>query len=90
MTKRPTDADLAIKLCHAIRSATAHRARRARGCVQWVSLVEVRRDLDVSHEALLRAVSYGVTEGWLNIDPGQPPHSVCLVAGYWSELAAAA
>jgi DNA-binding transcriptional regulator PaaX len=54
------------------------RSNRGVRCVQWASLVDLRRDLGVGEEAVQAAVSYGFTEGWMSVRQARQGPDICV------------
>jgi hypothetical protein len=79
--KRPrSKADLADRLCDAIKHLTAERASRSYA-LQWVALSDVAKHLGLSDDEAPRAVALAVERGWLTTDGSGSPHSVSLIWG---------
>ena len=84
MAKRPRwKADLADRLCDAVKHLAAERSSRSHGA-QWIMLHDVARHLGISDDEAQRAVALAVERGWLTTDGSDPPHSVSLIYG-WGE-----
>ena len=84
MAKRPrSKADLADRLCDAVKHLAAERSSRSHGA-QWIMLHDVARHLGISDDEAQRAVVLAVERGWLTTDGSDPPHSVSLIYG-WGE-----
>jgi hypothetical protein len=81
MAKRPRSmADLADRLCDAVKHLAAERSSRRHGA-QWIMLHDVARHLGISDGEAQRAVALAVERGWLTTDGSDPPHSVSLIWG---------
>src|SRR5258708_4707403 len=84
MAKRPrSKADLADRLCDAVKHLAAERSSRSHGA-QWIMLHDVARHLGISDDEAQRAVALAVERGWLTTDGSDPPHSVSLIYS-WGE-----
>jgi hypothetical protein len=81
MAKRPRSmADLADRLCDAVKHLAAERSSRRHGA-QWIMLHDVARHLGISDDEAQRAVALAVERGWLTTDGSGSPHSVSLIWG---------
>jgi hypothetical protein len=69
------EADLADRLCDAIKELTAERASRFYA-TQFVMLHSVTRHLGISDEGAQEAVALGLKRHRIQIDGSGPPHSV--------------
>jgi hypothetical protein len=86
MAKRPSSkADLADRLCDAVKHLAAERSSRSHGA-QWIMLHDVARHLGISDDEAQRAVALAVERGWLTTDGSDPPHSVSLIYGWGGNL----
>lgn len=81
---------LARQIVFAIAALTRDRTRRAgpAGCIQWRSLVEIRKSLGARPQEFYQAVRWGCGADLLKVDPML--HSVCLGEGAWEVLYEAA
>jgi hypothetical protein len=78
MAKRPHSmADLADRLCDAVKHLAAKRSSRRHGA-QWIMVHDVARHLGIEAQ---RAVALAVERGWLTTDGSDPPHRVSLIWG---------
>src|SRR5258707_15823665 len=81
MAKRPrSKADLADRLCDAVKHLAAERSSRSHGA-QWIMLHDVARHLGISDDEAKRAVPLAVERGGLTIDGGGTPQSGSLMWG---------
>ncbi len=68
-------ADLADRLCDAIKHLTAERASRSYA-LQWIALNEVARHLGIAAE---QAAALALLRHRIITDGGSPPHNVSLI-----------
>jgi hypothetical protein len=74
------EADLADRLCDAVKDLTADRASR-NYAMQGMALHEVARHLGITPKQAEQAVALALQRDRIQTDSGVPPHSVSLIWG---------